>query len=297
MMNCSGHKVSHFTYLLSFIYLLLIWRTRAESECPQKLDNCTQMVRPYLDDIRYMFPTNLEDVDVMCRMWGQFVDCVRKYVSQCFSEERKILFHKSVENSVDTVHAICSSELYQREYLSNAVCFKRISIESCGQYYKQLIEHVSNPRAHDDHICCSYGQFKNCVNDPLLRECGRRARGLMDHSMGFLISRCSHSNPNGMTERCPDPMSSSPPMSTTTTATEEPFDDQNDVSNRARADRSFDASEATTTESWTPRTVIYTLPPEPGSQTSAAHPLSNLTLFIIFFIPYIVFIFSKTIFN
>lgn len=37
----------------------------------------------------------------------------------------------------------------------------------------------------------SYGQFKRCVHDPLLRECGHRARNLMDHSMGFLISRCS----------------------------------------------------------------------------------------------------------
>jgi hypothetical protein len=47
-------------------------------------------------------------------MWSQFVDCVRRYVSSCFSEERRTLFHKSVENSVDTVHAICSSEHYQR---------------------------------------------------------------------------------------------------------------------------------------------------------------------------------------
>lgn len=50
----------------------------------------------------------------MHRMWSQFVDCVRRYVSTCLSEERRALFHKSVENSVDTVHAICSSELYQK---------------------------------------------------------------------------------------------------------------------------------------------------------------------------------------
>ena len=102
---------------------------------------------------------------------------------------------------------------------------------------------------------------------------------------------------NRMTERCPDPMSSSPPMSTTTTATEEPFDDQNDVSNRARADRSFDASEATTTESWTPQTVIYLCLQNPEVRHQPHIPFYNLTLFIIFFIPYIVFIFSKTIFN
>lgn len=46
-------------------------------------------------------------------MWGYFVDCIRKYVVVCFSEDKRVKFQKSVENSVDTVHAICSSELYQ----------------------------------------------------------------------------------------------------------------------------------------------------------------------------------------
>ena len=36
----------------------------------------------------------------------------------------------------------------------------------------------------------SYSQFRECVHDPLLRECGSRARNLMDHSMAFLITRC-----------------------------------------------------------------------------------------------------------
>ncbi|XP_054167374.1 uncharacterized protein LOC128964762 [Oppia nitens] len=210
------------------------------------------MVKPYLEDIRYMFPTNLEDVDQMCR------------------EERKLLFQKSVENSVDTVHAICSSQHYQREYLSNAVCFKRISIDNCGQYYKQLVAHVSNPRAHDDHICCSYGKFKNCVNDPLLRECGRRARGLMDHSMGFLVSRCPQTN--FVINRCPNPM---PTTTVTYEITEESFNQQNDLSdNRARADRSFDTEMAEeSTISWTPYTIAYTLPPESESQTSGSFSL------------------------
>lgn len=48
------------------------------------------------------------------RMWSQFVDCVRRYVTSCFNEERKQQFQKSVESSVETVHAICSSDLYQK---------------------------------------------------------------------------------------------------------------------------------------------------------------------------------------
>ena len=130
------------------------------------------------------------------------------------------------------------------EYLSSAECFRKVSVDKCGTYYSQLIDHVSNPKSHDDHICwwvfslfslfsftrfmkkndspfiftpwsylithlsssrpsdrlgmrlattrtSSYGQFRTCVHDPLLRECGHRARNLMDHSLGFLVSKCA----------------------------------------------------------------------------------------------------------
>lgn len=90
------------------------------------------------------------------RIWSNFVDCVRRYVTGCFSEQKRAKFNQgkvfgrtfsllfsllfillpshalfcgfsvipyvmwfftltlAVENSVDTVHAICSSESVQR---------------------------------------------------------------------------------------------------------------------------------------------------------------------------------------
>lgn len=83
------------------------------------------------------------------RVWSRFVDCVRRYVSSCFNDERRTKFNMgkstldgnsprwwspplsfepfylyifpllwksttAVENSVDTVHAICSSDSVQR---------------------------------------------------------------------------------------------------------------------------------------------------------------------------------------
>lgn len=82
-------------------------------ECRESLSNCTDMVTPYLMNQNYMFPQNIEHVNDMCRMWSQFVDCTRRYISECFEEKRRALFHKSVEGSIDTVHAICSSKSYQ----------------------------------------------------------------------------------------------------------------------------------------------------------------------------------------
>lgn len=190
--------------------------------CQERQNNCTELVQPYLREVQYMFPTTARDVNEMCKVWSQFVDCVRRYVSSCFSDERRTKFNQAVENSVDTVHAICSSDTVQRgqfvwsihnmlteetnglrkqtkylqtnifppspsfflwddfhpdlsftlliekqwwtddsfdtqlrftEYLSNAVCFRRISVEHCGNFYSQLVHHVSSPKAFDDHIC------------------------------------------------------------------------------------------------------------------------------------------------
>lgn len=42
------------------------------------------------------------------------MDCVRKYVIDCSSEEQRNNFNEAVSNSIDSVHAICSSERYRR---------------------------------------------------------------------------------------------------------------------------------------------------------------------------------------
>lgn len=42
------------------------------------------------------------------------MDCVRKYVIDCSSEEQRNKFNEAVSNSIDSVHAICSSERYRR---------------------------------------------------------------------------------------------------------------------------------------------------------------------------------------
>ncbi|XP_053207027.1 uncharacterized protein LOC128391205 [Panonychus citri] len=229
-------------------------------DCQSKLDNCTTMVKPYLHDLKYMFPTTIKDVDEMCKMWSSFVDCVRRYVTICFTEERRMKFNSAVENSVDTVHAICSSETVQREYLSHAQCFKRVSVENCGSSYRQLIDFVSNQRSHDDHICCSYGHFKECVSDPLIRECGPRARNLMDHSMGFLITRCSQKYTFSPGIPCPTPA----PMTTERTI-EPKYESLN--SDDSKSEKNLEIEQGSTS------TISYSLPRQ--GRTSSSNSIIN----------------------
>ncbi|KAF7495339.1 hypothetical protein SSS_02672 [Sarcoptes scabiei] len=178
-----------------------------DEKCRRQQSNCTDNVYPYLNDPSYMFPNNLKQADQMCKMWSHFVDCIRRYINECFEDNRKILFQKSVENSIDTVHAICSSKLYQTgiEYLTKANCIRQISMDHCGSSYQLLTDNIANPSSKDEHICCPYEQFRQCVNKPLQEKCGRKAKNLMDHSMSFLISRCHHWTSRRITD-CQQPI-------------------------------------------------------------------------------------------
>ncbi|XP_018497549.1 uncharacterized protein LOC108865223, partial [Galendromus occidentalis] len=117
------------------------------------MQNCTEMVRPFLHDLEYMFPTNIQHVDNMCKMWSRFVDCVRRYVEVCATGDQRARFNDAVGDSIDTVHAICSSEKYQKEYLQSASCFRKVSVDNCGSHYNDMVDEVSNTAANNDNIC------------------------------------------------------------------------------------------------------------------------------------------------
>ncbi|GIY13759.1 uncharacterized protein CEXT_605411 [Caerostris extrusa] len=173
------------------------------SDCELKIYGCTKLVRPMLNDVRYMFPTTLSDVDTMCKMWSRFVDCVRRFMSSCSTEDQRTKFNKAVSHSMDTVHAICSSDRHQKDYLESAYCFRRVSVQSCGRYYRPLVAQVANREADDVHICCAYGQFKSCVSAPLLRNCGVKVHALLDHSLSYLVSTCSNTFYPSNSDVCP----------------------------------------------------------------------------------------------
>ncbi|GFQ94081.1 uncharacterized protein TNCT_597491 [Trichonephila clavata] len=118
------------------------------------------------------------------------MDCVRKYVMDCSSEEQRTKFNEAVSNSIDSVHAICSSERYRRDYLEYASCFRQVSMESCGHHFKKMVDSAYNPHSLEIHICCAYRQYEKCVSDPIQRLCGPQALHILDDSMSSLKSRC-----------------------------------------------------------------------------------------------------------
>lgn len=106
---------------------------RGQTGCESKLQNCTDLVKPFLNDLRYMFPTTIEDVDDMCKMWSRFVDCIRRYVTDCATEDQRSKFNNAVGDSIDTVHAICSSERYQRGVCACLTTWGIARLIGCGE--------------------------------------------------------------------------------------------------------------------------------------------------------------------
>lgn len=239
---------------------------RGPSNCESKLHNCTDLVKPFLNDLRYMFPTTIEDVDDMCKMWSRFVDCIRRYVTDCATEDQRSKFNNAVGDSIDTVHAICSSERYQKEYLQNASCFRKVSVDNCGVFYTAMVDQVTNPASRHDHICCSYSQFKSCVSEPLLRLCGNRARTIMDHSMAFLIDRCGKSY-YSLSYKCPRaralPLASNEASPSPIVSSSASTVGSGPGTSTRRPKKSV-----VSITTWYPRTAVYTLKPTPSSQVS-----------------------------
>ncbi|XP_035211818.1 uncharacterized protein LOC118185954 [Stegodyphus dumicola] len=242
------------------------------TDCQLKIYGCTKLVRPMLNDVTYMFPTTLNDVDTMCKMWSRFVDCVRRYMSSCSTEEQRSKFNKAVSHSMDTVHAICSSDRHQRDYLESAHCFRRVSVQSCGRYYRPLVAQVVNRAAEDTHICCAYGQFKGCVSAPLLRNCGLKVHALLDHSLSYLVSICSNTF-YPLSYKCPTAPPLPPMMSLRTTT---PLLAPSSTSELPST--STDVSTDTVSRA---RTIIFSLPPTQGSRVSAASTGTGSLLIVL----------------
>ncbi|GIY72116.1 uncharacterized protein CDAR_94391 [Caerostris darwini] len=184
------------------------------------------------------------------------MDCVRKYVVDCSSEEQRTKFNEAVSNSIDSVHAICSSERYRRDYLEYATCFRKASMESCGHHFKKMVDSAYNPHSLEIHICCAYRQYEKCVSDPIQRMCGPQALYILDDSMSsFEIQILKPSDkicPADTQAQDIEEFQQPKPALRHVEQTQSPMATSGYLLNTRPIPY--------TTPAWTPRTVIYPLP-------------------------------------
>ncbi|PNF19379.1 hypothetical protein B7P43_G03630 [Cryptotermes secundus] len=177
----------------------------------QDYDLCVKMADPLLKDPHLIFPDNRADIDLVCRRWSQFVDCVKRYTDRCFTETRRREFNKAVESPVDSVHQMCTVTKYQTEYLKHATCIKSTLTreEHCGRHYQHLVDQVSG-EANRVSLCCSHLRFRECVLEETKRLCDPGTNGgsathfsrqMLDKALSFLRDQCYNYIPT--TGECP----------------------------------------------------------------------------------------------
>ncbi|KDR14897.1 uncharacterized protein LOC110834083 [Zootermopsis nevadensis] len=208
------------TPIIAVLLLLLLLHTSSRtaysqsenSQCSrQDYDLCVKMADPLLKDPHLIFPDNRADIDLVCRRWSQFVDCVKRYTDRCFTESRRQEFNKAVENPVDSVHQMCTVTKYQTEYLKHASCIKSTLTqdEHCGRHYHHLVDQVSG-EANRVSLCCSHLRFRECVLEETKRQCDSGTDGgsathfsrqMLDKALSFLRDQCYNYIPT--TGECP----------------------------------------------------------------------------------------------
>lgn len=68
----------------------------------------------HFQEAHLVFPDNLNDIDLVCRTWNEFVDCLRAYTETCFTDMQKRQFNRAVESPIESVHQMCMQPAYQK---------------------------------------------------------------------------------------------------------------------------------------------------------------------------------------
>lgn len=68
----------------------------------------------HFQEAHLVFPDNLNDIDLVCRAWNEFVDCLRAYTETCFTDMQKRQFNRAVESPIESVHQMCMQPAYQK---------------------------------------------------------------------------------------------------------------------------------------------------------------------------------------
>ncbi|CAG9854992.1 unnamed protein product [Phyllotreta striolata] len=171
-------------------------------------DKCIEIADPLVKEAHLVFPDNINDIDQVCATWNRFVDCLKRYTDDCFTDQQKRLFNRAVESPIESVHEMCTNPGYQIEYLKYAPCIKSTIVQRihCGPQYSLLVDQVDQGDIiSKSTLCCSHDRFKQCVQRETRRLCDlgkpdgaatKFATQIIDKALRFLQEQCLNYIPN-----------------------------------------------------------------------------------------------------
>merc|ERR1719187_1810743 len=149
--------------VLGFIVLTLhLASSQSRLDCrTDTLNTCIKLADPLLEDPRYVFPSNTEDINHVCNVlfpktWSEFVSCIKRYTSDCLAADQRADFNRAVGDSINSVHKMCTNLDYKNDYLGHAACIKERSTGEvyCGQQYRDLTALVRGDRSGSQRELC-----------------------------------------------------------------------------------------------------------------------------------------------
>lgn len=96
-------------------WILLLPLTKARTDCSRiEYDKCVRIADPLVKEAHLVFPDNINDIDQVCNIWNQFVDCLKQYTEECFTDQQRRQFNRAVESPIESVHQMCMQPSYQK---------------------------------------------------------------------------------------------------------------------------------------------------------------------------------------
>ncbi|KAK4878282.1 hypothetical protein RN001_010788 [Aquatica leii] len=199
---------------MNVLNALIVWNlmfltTALQYDCSKsEYERCVKIADPLIKEVRLIFPDNMQDIDLVCRTWNNFVDCLKKYTERCFTDQQRQQFNKAIENPIQSVHQMCTQPNYQKEYLQYAPCMKSTVVDNarCGPQYSFLVDQVDQGDVISKAtLCCSHDRFKQCVLKETRDICDRGVQNgpasrfsaqIIDKALSFLQDQCFNYIPN-----------------------------------------------------------------------------------------------------
>lgn len=99
--------------LLILSMIIQIWARR--NDCSNsEYERCVRIADPLVKEAHLVIPDNMNDIDLVCRTWNRFVDCLKSYTDECFTDQQRKTFNRAVESPIESVHQMCRQPEYQK---------------------------------------------------------------------------------------------------------------------------------------------------------------------------------------
>ncbi|KAK8399324.1 hypothetical protein O3P69_003443 [Scylla paramamosain] len=182
-----------------------------EGDGTQHLTRCIRMAEPLVKSPDYIFPLTTRDIEAVCKLWENFVYCVKEYAMTHLTAPQQREFYQVIDSSIKSANELCMNDPeYMRAYMGNAPCLRRVSTNSslCGGQYRYMADVVQGLQATDAQVCCAHLKFRECVLQRTPRECDGTGgapengppshfmRTLLDRALGYLLQKCQNFVPN-----------------------------------------------------------------------------------------------------